>query len=78
VQDCSAAAQNILIAATDKGLGSVWCGAFPREDRVSSLRKLLRLPDNVVPLALIPIGYPAEEKPPSERFDPARIHHDRW
>jgi nitroreductase len=78
VQDCAAATQNILIAATDQGLGSVWCGVHPREDRVSGLRKLLGLPDHIVPLSLIPIGHPAENKPASERFDPARIHHDKW
>jgi len=78
VQDCAAATQNILIAATDQGLGSVWCGVHPREDRVSGLRNLLNLPDHVIPLALIPIGHPAEKKAPSERFDPARIHYDKW
>lgn len=78
VQDCSAATQNILVAATEKGLGSVWCGVYPREDRVSGLRKLFELPDHIMPLALIPIGHPAEKKPPSDRFDPARIHRDRW
>jgi nitroreductase len=78
VQDCAAATQNILIAATDMGLGSVWCGVHPREDRVSGLRNLLGLPDHIMPLALIPIGHPAEKKPPSERFDPARIHYNKW
>jgi nitroreductase len=78
VQDCAAATENILIAATDLGLGSVWCGVHPREDRVKGLRNLLGLPDHIMPLALIPIGYPAENKPPSERFDPARIHYDKW
>jgi nitroreductase len=78
VQDCSAATQNILIAATEKGLGSVWCGVYPREDRVRGLRKLLAIPDQIIPLALIPIGHPAEKKPPSDRFDPARIHRDKW
>jgi nitroreductase len=78
VQDCSAATQNILIAATEKGLGSVWCGVYPREDRMSGLKKLFGLPDHIIPLALIPIGHPAEKKPPSDRFDPARIHYDKW
>ncbi len=78
VQDCAAATQNILIAATDSGLGSVWCGVYPREDRVKGLRNLLGLPDNIMPLALIPLGHPAEKKPPSERFDPTRIHYNKW
>jgi nitroreductase len=78
VQDCSAATQNILIAATEQGLGAVWCGVYPREDRVSGLRKLFELPDHIMPLALIPIGHSAEKRPPSDRFDLARIHRDRW
>lgn len=78
VQDCAAATQNILIAATDRGLGSVWCGVYPREDRVKGLRNLLGLPDDIMPLALIPLGQPAEKKRPSERFDPTRIHHNKW
>ncbi len=78
VQDCSAAVQNILIAAWALGLGAVWCGIYPREERVAGFRKLLGLPPEVIPLALIPVGWPAEEKPPAERFDERRVHYDRW
>lgn len=78
VQDCSAATQNILLAANSLGLGSVWLGVYPREDRVEALRKLLGIPSHIVPLALIAVGYPAEEKEPSNRFDKNRIHYDRW
>jgi len=78
VQDCSAATENILIAAQAKGLGAVWLGVFPIEDRVIALRKLLNIPEEVIPFSLISIGYPAEEKPPSGRYDTSRIHHDRW
>jgi len=78
VQDCSAATENILIAVNDKGLGAVWVGVYPREDRVEGLRKLVKLPAYIIPFALIPVGYPAETKPPSGRFDPARIHRNKW
>lgn len=78
VQDCAAATENILIAAQSKGLGAVWVGVYPREERVQSFRQLFGIPENVVPFSLIPIGYPAEHKPPSDRFNPSRIHHDRW
>lgn len=78
VQDCSAATQNILLAAHAKGLGAVWVGIFPREDRVRGCRKLLGLPDHIIPLALVPIGFPAVRKPIDERFDPSRIHRNRW
>ncbi|HBX43835.1 MAG TPA: nitroreductase family protein [Deltaproteobacteria bacterium] len=78
VQDCSAATQNILLAAHAKGLGAVWVGIHPREDRVFGFRKLLELPDHVVPLALVPIGFPEARKPEEERFDRSRIHSERW
>ncbi|MTV48789.1 nitroreductase family protein [Heliobacillus mobilis] len=78
VQDCSAATQNILVAAQAKGLGAVWVGLYPEEGRVKALRDLLGIPEQVIPLALIPLGYPAEQLPPANRFNPKRIHKDRW
>jgi nitroreductase len=78
VQDCSAATQNILLAAHAQGLGAVWVGLYPVEDRVRRLQQLLALPAQVVPLALVPLGPPAERVPPANRFDPARIHRNRW
>jgi nitroreductase len=78
VQDCSAATQNILLAAHAKGLGAVWVGIYPKEERVKRLQALLGLPSQVIPLALIPLGMPAERIPATRRFDPSRIHHDRW
>ena len=78
VQDCSAATENILIAVQAKGLGGVWLGVYPIEDRVVGLRKLLDIPEHVIPFALISIGYPAEQKPRADRYTPSRIHHDRW
>jgi nitroreductase len=78
VQDCSAATQNILIAANAKGLGAVWLGVYPDAERAKTVQKLLGLPGHVVPLCFISIGYPAEEKPPSNRYDESRVHHNRW
>ncbi|NLG85338.1 MAG: nitroreductase family protein [Firmicutes bacterium] len=78
VQDCAAATENILIAATAKGLGSVWLGVYPVAERMEALRRLLGIPEEIVPFALIPIGRPAEEKPPADRYDPQRVHYDRW
>jgi len=78
VQDCSAATENILLAAEDKGLGAVWLGIYPLEDRVDSLKELLNLPKSVVPLSIIPVGYPDEQKDPVDRFNKDRIHYDRW
>ncbi len=79
VQDCSAAVENILIEAQYLGLGAVWLGIYPRDERVSSLKKMLGLPERVMPLAVISIGFPAEEKSPSvERYDEKRIHLEKW
>jgi len=78
IQDCSAATENLLLAAHAEGLGAVWLGVYPRADRVAGMRELLGLPEHILPLALIALGQPGEEKGPAERFDASRIHHDRW
>jgi nitroreductase len=78
VQDCSAATENLLIAARAKELGAVWLGVFPRDDRVNGLRKLLDIPEEVIPFALIALGYPAEEKRREDRYNVDRIHLERW
>ena len=78
VQDCSAATQNLLLAAHAKGLGAVWVGIHPKEDRVARMQKLLDLPDHVIPMALVPLGYPAERIPRAHRFDASRIHRNGW
>jgi nitroreductase len=78
MQDCSAATENILIAAHALGLGSVWVGGSPRDSRESFYRELLSLPEGIVPVTLIALGYPAETKEPSDRFDSERIHYNGW
>lgn len=78
VQDCSAATENLLLAAHAAGLGAVWLGIYPREERVAALRRLLGIPEHVVPFAVVPIGYPAEQPEPADRYKPSRIHHERW
>ena len=78
VEDCSAATENILLEAEDCGLGGVWLGVYPHDDRVKGISEILGLPANVIPLSLVAIGYPAEKKPPADRFDTSRIHINRW
>lgn len=78
VQDCSAATQNLLLAAHAQGLGAVWVGVYPSEERLEGFRKLLKIPEEIIPFALVPVGYPAESKPPSNRYEPSRIHLDHW
>ena len=76
--DCGAATQNILLAATSLGIGSVWLGVYPNEERMKGLAELLGLPDYVKPLNIIALGYPAEKKEEVDRFDPAKIHTEKW
>ncbi len=78
VQDCSAATENILVAAAMLGLGSCWLGVHPRKEREAALKELLKIPDSIGLLCLIAIGRPAEKKEPRTQFDPARIHSERW
>ncbi len=78
IQDCAAATQNILLAATHKGLGSVWLGVYPRHERVEGLRQLFSIPEYVIPFALIALGYPDEEKPPINRYKEDRVHYNKW
>lgn len=78
VQDCSAATENLLLAATALGLGSVWLGVYPGEERVKAVRDVLGLPEMIIPLNLIPIGYPAELKEPRTQYDAACTHSECW
>ena len=78
VQDCSAATQNLLLEVHARGLGAVWLGVHPIDERVDGMRKLLGMPDHVIPFALISIGWPAEETGSEDRFDETRVHQDRW
>ena len=77
-QDCAAATQNILLAATGLGLGSVWLGIHPNPDPVSKVAQLLGIPETHLPLCLISIGHPAEKKDPADRFDQGKVHWEKW
>jgi len=78
VQDCSAAAQNALLAARDLGLGTVWAGVYPAVDRMAGFRNLLAIPEHIVPFALIPVGWPTDAFQSVDRFKPELIHRETW
>ena len=78
LQDCSAATENILIAAHVLGLGGVWLGVHPNEDRMAGIRKLFTLPEEIIPVNVLSIGYPAEVKEPRTRYNAEYVHHNRW
>ncbi len=76
--DCSAATENLLLAAHAIGLGGVWLGVYPREQRMKDIKNLFQLPENINPVNLVSIGHPAEEKPFPERFNKEKIHYNKW
>jgi nitroreductase len=78
VIDCTAAIENILVEAADKGLGSVYYAAYPMQPRVDYLRKLFSLPENIVPYAVLPFGWPEKQPAASDRYDAAMVHENRW
>jgi len=78
VQDCSAATENLLLAATAQGLGAVWLGVYPREERIGAVKRVLKIPENIFPLNIVSIGHPAEEKESRTQYDKERIHQEIW
>jgi nitroreductase len=78
IQDCSAAMQNLLLAAHAKGLGAVWCGVYPVEKRVEGFKSLFHLPEHVMPLGLAVMGWPAHTPESKSRFRPERVHDNVW
>ena len=74
IQDCSAATENILLRATDLGLGAVWCGAHPQDGAENKIRELLGLDRKKIPLNVIFIGHPAEEPEARDQYDETRVH----
>lgn len=78
VQDCAAATENILIAASAKDLGAVWVGVHPIDQYVLKLQELLKIPENITPFSLVAVGHAAEEKEPANRYDQTRVHNNQW
>ena len=78
IQDCSAAIQNILLAAVALGLGTVWTGIYPIEDRVESFRKHFSVPQTMVPLGLVVVGHPAVEQTRKSRYDETAVRRNHW
>ncbi|MEJ5267611.1 MAG: nitroreductase family protein [Bacteroidales bacterium] len=78
VQDCSAASQNILLAVESLGLGAVWTAVYPYEDRMKPVIEELKLPENIIPLNVIPIGYSTGEDKPKDKWKPENLHWNQW
>jgi nitroreductase len=78
VIDATLASHNILLAAEAMGLGAIWTAAYPNPDRMKSVITILNIPANIIPLNVIPIGHPTGEDQPKEKFNPGKIHQERW
>ena len=77
-QDCSAAMQNLLLAAHAEGLGAVWTGIYPLADRVEKFKTIFDLPEEIIPFGLAVIGWADQHLPAKDRFLPERIHNNAW
>ncbi len=78
VEDCSAASENMLLAAHALGIGGVWCGIYPLKDREQRLSSILNLPSNLTPLNVMAFGYPAQPTAPKNKWAPAKIHYNAY
>lgn len=78
VQDASAATENILLAARSLGLGAVWTGVYPMKDRAAGVARILELPEQAVPLNVLPVGYPQREPHVIDKWDEKKIHREKW
>jgi len=77
-QDAVAATENILIAVSMMGLGAVWLGSHPTPERMDSVRSIVGVPANIVPVTVLSIGHPAEEKEARTQYDEERVHRGQW
>jgi nitroreductase len=78
LQDCSAAIENLLLAAHAQGLGACWVGVHPGEPLIKKVKELLSLPASFVPVAVVSLGQPGEEPPPRTRFNADYIRREKW
>jgi nitroreductase len=78
IQNCSAATENLLLASHAKKLGSVWIGVYPKPEKITPIKNIIKLPDNIIPISLIAIGYPEETPNQKDNFNKSKIHYNKW
>lgn len=79
VQDCSAATENILLAAHAYGLGAVWCGVYPNEERIAPVKRILSIPEDWQPLNIITMGWPDDPNAKvKDKWNEANVHYNKW
>ena len=76
--DCAAATENLLLAVEALGLGAVWTACYPYDDRMNPAIEALGLPNDIKPYCIVPIGYPAGDNKPKDKWKPENIHYEKW
>ena len=76
--DCAASTENLLLAVEALGLGAVWTACYPYEDRMNPTVEALELPENISPYCIVPIGHPAGNDKPKDKWNPENIHYEKW
>ena len=77
-EDCGASTENLLLAAEAMGLGAVWIGCYPIQAKIDNLVSKLGIPENVMPYAIVPVGYPAGNDQPQDKWKPENVHYNKW
>ncbi len=77
-EDCSAATENLLLAAEAMDLGAVWLSCYPNEDKCKAVKEAFGIPEHFEPLAIVPVGVPAGEDQPKDKWNPAKVHYNKW
>ncbi len=78
VQNCSAATQNILLAAHGLGLGGVWVGVYPDKELIKNVKATFMLPEHIIPISLVSLGFPDEKVQAEDRYKVEKIHYNKW
>lgn len=77
-EDCGASTENLLLAAEAMGLGAVWLGCYPIQNKTDMLIAKLGIPENVMPFAIVTVGYPAGDDQPKDKWKPENVHYNKW
>lgn len=78
LQDVAASIENLLLALDLQGLGAVWLGIHPNDDRIDAVKRAFKLPENIIPVSAIALGHPAEHPEARTRFDATKVHYGTW
>ncbi len=78
IQDCCAVTENILLAVESLNLGAVWCAVFPDDVKVQQIQELFSISEDIIPLNIVPIGYPLVKEYPKQKYTDKKVHLNKW